>query len=79
MEDFFSYYQLFPLSIILCFLGKSRVEPKLLKYISGTLTDHSLSGPQKYHSLIESHTEETHPTDQSSLDLQKSLNINIAY
>ena len=35
------------------FLGKFKVEPKLLKYISVTLTDHFLSGLPKYHSLIE--------------------------
>ena len=29
---FSSYYQLIPLSIILCFLEKSRVEPKLLQH-----------------------------------------------
>ena len=74
----FSYYQLIPLSIILCFFGISRVEPKLLQYISGTLTDHSLSGPPKYHSLLASHPVEPHLTDQSSLDLHKSLNLNIA-
>ena len=37
------------------FIGISRVEPKLLHYILGTLTDHSLSGPQKDHSLLASH------------------------
>ena len=70
------------MSLYLCqlsyVLGKSRVEPKLLKYISGNLTDHSLSGPPKDHSLLASHPTEPHPTDQSSLDLQKSLNLNIA-
>ena len=60
------------------FLGISRVEPKLLQYILGTLTYHYLSVPPKYHSLIESNPVEPHPTDQSSLDLQKSLNLNIA-
>ena len=74
----FPYYQLIPLSIILCFLGKSRVEPKLLTYISDTLTDHSLPGPPKYHSFLASHPAEPHPTNQSSLELQKSLNLNIA-
>ena len=54
------------------FLGKSRVEPKLL-----TLTDHSLSGPPKDHQLLASHPTEPHPTDQISLEKQKSLNINI--
>ena len=73
-----SYCELIPLSIILCFLGKSRAEPKLIKYILGTLTDHFLSGPPKDHSVLASHTTETHPTDQSSFDLQKSLNLNIA-
>ena len=76
-SEIFSYYQLMPLSIILCFLGKSRVEPTLIQYISGTLTDHSLSGPPKDHSLIASHPSEPHPTDQRSLDLNKSLNLNI--
>ena len=66
------------MSIILSFLGISRVETKLLQYLSGTLTDHSFSGPPKYHSLIASHPVKPHPTDQSSLDLQKSLNLNIA-
>ena len=75
---FFSYYQIIPLSIILCFLGKSRVEPKLLKYIPGTLTYHTLSGPPKDHSFLASHPVEPHPTDQSYFYLQKSLNINIA-
>ena len=60
------------------FLEKFRVEPKLLKYISGTLTDHSLSGPPKDHSLLASNPSEPHPTDQSYLDLHKSLNLNIA-
>ena len=68
----------FVLSIILYFLGKFRVEPKILQYISGTLTYISFSGPPKEHSLLASHTEEPYPTDQSSLDLQKSLNLNIA-
>ena len=74
----FSYYQLIPLSIVLCFLGKSRVEPKLLQYISGTLTCHFLSGPPKDHSFIASHPAEPHPNDQISLEKQKSLNLNIA-
>ena len=76
--DFFSYCQLIPLSVI-CFLGISRVKPKLLHYILGTLTDHSLSGPPKYHSLLASHPIEPHTTDQRSLDLQKPLNLNIYY
>ena len=75
---FFSYYQLIPLSIILCILGKFRFEPKLLQYISVTLTNHSLSGPQKDHSLLASYTVGPHPTDQSYLELQKSLNLKIA-
>ena len=37
-----------------------------------------MSGPPKDHSLLASHPAEPHPTDQSSLDLQKSLNLNIA-
>ena len=76
--EFFSYYQLVPLSIILCFLGIYIVEPKRFNYISGTLIDHSLSGPPKDHSLIASHTTEPHPTDQIYLDLHKSLNLNIS-
>ena len=75
--DLFSYYQLIPLLIILCFLGKPRVEPKLLQYISGTLIDHSLSGPPEYHLLLASHAAEPHRTDQISLDLYKSINLNI--
>ena len=63
--------------MILCFLGISIAEPKLLQYISGTLTDHSLSGPPKDHSLIASHPAKPHRTDQSYLDLNKSLNLNI--
>ena len=74
----FSYYQLIPLSIILRFLVKSRVEPKILHYISGTLTYHSFSGPPKYHSLIASHPVEPHPTDQICLELYKSLNLTIS-
>ena len=74
----FSYYQLIPLLIILCFLGKSRVETKLLKYILGTLTDHSLSGTPTDHLLLASHPAEPHPTDKSSLDLHKSFNLNIS-
>ena len=74
---FFSYYQLIPLSIILCFFGKSRVETKLINYRSGTLTDNSLLGPPKEHLLIASHTAEPHTTDQSSLELHISLNLNI--
>ena len=70
------------LSLSLCqlfyiFLGISRVEPKLLQYISGTLTDHSLSGHPKDHSLLASHPVEPHLTDQIYSDLQKSLNLNI--
>ena len=61
------------------FLGKSRVEPKLLKYISGTLSHHFLSGPPKYHLLIASHPTEPHPNDQISLEKHRSFNINIAY
>ena len=71
----FSYYQLIPLSIVLCYLGKSKVEPTC------TLTDHLFSEPPKDHSLLASHPAEPHPTDQSSplsLAKQKSLNINIA-
>ena len=60
------------MSIILCYLGKSKVEP------TGTLTEHFLSGPSKHHSLLASHTAEPHLTDQSSLEKHKSLNINIA-
>ena len=37
-----------------------------------------MSGPPKYHYLLAPHTAEPHSTDQRSLDLQKSLNINIA-
>ena len=75
---FFSCYQLIPLSIILCFLGKSRVEPRLLKYISGTLTYHSFPGHLTYNSFLASHPAEPHPTDQSYLGLQKSLHYNSA-
>ena len=48
-------------SIILCYLGKSKVEP------TGNLTDHFLSGPPKDHSLLASHPVEPRLTDQSSL------------
>ena len=75
---FFSYCQLIPSSIILWFLEISRIETKHLQYISGTLTDHSSSGPQKDHSLLALHPIEPHPTDQSSLDLQESLNLTIS-
>ena len=61
-----SHYHLIPLSVILFLLGKSRVEHKILKCISGHLTYHSLLGPPKYHSLLASHPSEPHPTDQSS-------------
>ena len=37
-----------------------------------------MSGPPKYHSLLASHPAEPHQTDQRSLDLNKSLNLNIA-
>ena len=37
-----------------------------------------MPGPPKYHSLLTSHPAEPHLTDQSSLDLQKPLNLNIA-
>ena len=37
-----------------------------------------MSGPPKDHSFLESHPVELHLTDQSSLELQKSLNLNIA-
>ena len=60
------------------FLGKCRVETKFIKYISGNLTDNFLSGPPEDHLLLASHTAEPHPTDQISLDLKKSLNLNIA-
>ena len=43
-----------------------------------TLTDHYLSGPPKNHSLLASHPTEPHMTDQRYLDLQKTLNLNIA-
>ena len=62
----------------LMFLGIFIVEPKLLQYIPGTLTDHSLSEPLKYHSLLASHPIEPYPTDQTSVDSQKSLKLNIA-
>ena len=75
---FFSYYQLIPLSVILFFLVISIVETKILQYISSTLIYHYSSGPPKDHSLLASHPVEPHPTDQSSLDLQKYLNLNIA-
>ena len=64
----FSYYQLIPLSIILCYVGKY-------------LTDHELPGPPKYHLLLATCPAEPHPTDRRSLfslEKQKSLNINIA-
>ena len=47
--------------------GKSRVETKLLQYISGTLTYHSLSGTPRDRSLLASHHAEPHPTDESFL------------
>ena len=37
-----------------------------------------MSGPPKDHSLLASHPAEPHPTDQSSLELQKSPNLNIS-
>ena len=67
MWDFFSYYQLIPFSIILCYLGKS-------------ITDHDLSGPPRYHLLLAPRPTEPHPTDQRShfsLEKQTSPNINI--
>ena len=72
--EIFPYYQLIHLSIILFYLVKSKVEP------TGTLIDHFLSGPPKYHSLLASHNSEPHPTHERSLlslEKQKSLNINI--
>ena len=75
---FFSYYQLIPFSIILYFFGKSRVESKILQYISGNLSNHSFSGPPKDHTFLASHPAEPHPTDQRTLEKQKSLKINIA-
>ena len=68
----------YPFVNYLMFLGIPRVETKLLQYISVTLTEHSLSGPPKHHALLVSHIAEPHPTDQSSLYLHKSLNLNIA-
>ena len=73
----FLYYQLIPLLIILFFLGIYRVETKILKYISGTLAYHSLSEKLKEHSLLSSHTVEPHLANQRSLDLKKSLNLDI--
>ena len=64
-----------PLSIILCYLGKNKVEP------TGTLIDHFFTEPPKYHKLLASYPTEPYPTDQIylfSLEKQKSLNINIA-
>ena len=63
------------MSIILCYLGKPKVEP------TGTLTYHFLTGPPKDHKLLASHPAEPYPTDRSSLfslEKQKSLNIIIA-
>ena len=77
--DIFSILSAYPFVNYLMFLGKSRVEPKLLQYISGTLTYHSLSGPPKDHSLLASHTVEPNPNDQSFLDLQNPLNLNISF
>ena len=37
-----------------------------------------MSGLPKDHSFLSSHPVKPHPTDQSSLDLHKSLNLNIA-
>ena len=77
---------LFPLSYV--FKGLSIVEPKLILSISGTQinhslpgtqTDHSSSEPPKYHSLLSSHPIEPYPGGQSSWELQKSPNLNIAY
>ena len=68
---FFSFYQLIPLSVILGYLGKSKVE------LTGTLIDHFLPGPPKDHQLLAPHPTEPHPTDRSSLfslGKQKSLN-----
>ena len=65
----FTYYQLIPLSIILCYLEKS-------------LTDHKFPGPPKYHLFLAPRPVEPHPTDlrsHFSLEKQKSLNINIAF
>ena len=72
---FFHVISLYLLPIILFYLGKSKVES------TGNLTDHFLSGPPKYHSLLASHPAEPHLTDQSSLlslEKHKSLNIKIA-
>ena len=49
----------------LVFLGKPIFEPKLLKYISGTLTEHFFSGTPQDHSLLASYPAEPHPVDQS--------------
>ena len=43
------------LSIILCFSGLSRVEPKLIHSISWKQTDHSSSETPEDHSLLASH------------------------
>ena len=75
--DIFFILSAYPFVNYLMFLGISRVEPKICQYSSGTLTDHSLSGPPKDHSFLESHPVELHLTDQSSLELHKSLNLNI--
>ena len=68
MWNCFSYSQLIPLSIILCYLGKS-------------LTGHDFIGPPKDHLLLAPRPLEPHPTDRRShfyLEKQKSLNLNIA-
>ena len=74
-EFVFHIISLFVLSIILCYLGKLKVET------TGTLTYHFFPGLPKDHTLLASHPSEPHPTDRSSLfslENQKSLNINIA-
>ena len=68
----------YPFVNYLMFLKNIQIWPKLSQYISGTLTYHSLSGPPEDHSLLASHPIESHTTDQSSLNLRKELNINIA-
>ena len=77
--EIFFILSAYPFVNYVMFLGISRVEPKLLQYISDTLTYHSLSVHPKYHSLLASHHVEPHPTDQRCLDSHKSLNLNIAY
>ena len=72
-----TYFQM--LNFLVIFKGLSIEKPKPHQSISGIQTDHSSSGPPKYHSSLSSHPIEPYHIDQISLDLKKKLRLSIDY